>query len=105
MTSEIVMVYPFLFWIGAAFFLLVASTLFGPSRSKTYRQTLADMYIVGKIKQIAKADGLDLNVEFLEFSKVMKNKKVDMEALDKTVERELQEKIAEGKKSIPKTAE
>lgn len=76
-----------------------------PSKSKQYRQDLSNMYVVGKIKQIAKKDGLNLNEEFLEFAKATKNKKIDFEALDVTVERELQEKIADGKKTaVEKTA-
>ena len=71
-----------------------------PSKSKAYRQDLSNMYVAGKIKKIAEDEGLDLNVEFLEFAKITKNKKIDIEALDLTVERELQEKITEGKKEV-----
>ncbi len=83
----------FLFFIG-----LFILDRFGISKSKQYRQSLADMYVVGKIKQIAKNDDIDLMDEFSEFAKVTKNKKIDFEALDATVERELQEKIADRKK-------
>jgi len=90
----------FLFLIMAFIFgMLLLESLVFPSKSKQYRQTLADMYVAGKIKQIADKDGINLNAEFLEFAKVTKNKKIDFEALDSTVERELQEKIAEGNKA------
>ncbi len=85
-------------------FILVA-VLFGleriaPSKSKQYRESLSDMYVAGKIKQIAKKDGLDLNAEFLDFAKVMKDKRINYESLDATVERELQEKLTEDKKGL-----
>lgn len=73
---------------------------FSISKSKFYRQSLADMYVVGKIKQIAKKDGIDLDKEFLAFAKVTKNKKIDFESLDYTIERELQEKLSEDKKKV-----
>ncbi len=68
---------------------------FSIQKSKLYRQDLSNMYVAGKIKQIAKKDGIDLDKEFLEFAKVTKNKKIDYEALDSTIERKLQEKISE----------
>ena len=105
------MVYAIMPWIGLAFLCLVAAAIFGPSKSKLYRQDLSNMYVAGKIKQIAKKEGLDLNVEFAEFAKITKNKKIDYEALDNTVERELQEELSgdkgktKGKKSTAKTTE
>lgn len=95
----------FLTWLMFIFVILfIFDKYLGVSKSKEYRRTLADMYVVGKIKQIAKIDNIDLNAEFLEFAKVTKNKKIDFEALDTTIERELQEKLADkGKASTPKT--
>ena len=99
MTSELIAfypLYPFMAFAGLTFFAVIIYALcFAPSRSKVYRQDLSNMYVIGKIKQIAKKEGIDLNVEFAEFAKVTKNKKIDLEALDMTVERELQEKLAD----------
>jgi hypothetical protein len=64
------------------------------TRSREYRKLLADIYVAGKIKQIAKKDDIDLLVEFQEFAKFMKVKNIDIDELDVTVEKELQEKIA-----------
>ena len=102
MTNELIVmepvIGPVLFFLAVVLLVVFLRDTFRPSKSKEYRQSLADMYVVGKIKQIAKKDGLDLSAEFLDFSKVMKNKKIDYEALDSTIERELQEKITEDKK-------
>lgn len=103
MTSELILVDPIigpiLFLFSLFFIFMLVNSIVGPSKSKAYRQDLSNMYVAGKIRQIAKSDGIDLNEEFLEFARVTKNKKIDMEALDSTIERELQEKIAEDKKA------
>lgn len=80
------------------FVMIFITERFSTSKSKQYRETMSDMYVVGKIRNIAKGDDINLNTEFSEFAKVTKNKKIDFEALDSTIERELQEKIAESKK-------
>lgn len=95
-----IVLYPLFFWLGVAVCILLVYVTFGPSQSKQYRQSLSDMYVAGKIKQIARKEGLDLNEEFLEFAKITKNKRIDMEALDTTVERELQEKMTESSKAM-----
>ncbi len=104
-SSEMLLLYPIMIFIGFSFFALVLSSIFGPSKSKAYRQDLSNMYVAGKIKQIAEKDDIDLDKEFLEFARITKNKKIDMEALDTTVERELQEKLAESRKETAPTEE
>ncbi len=64
------------------------------TKSREYRKLMVDMFVVGKTKQIAEKEGVDLMVELKEFAKVMKQNKIDCEGLDSTIERELQEKIA-----------
>jgi len=96
MESEILSLYPLFFWLGLALFVMVIYRIcFEKSKTRTYRQDLSNMYIVGKIKQIANKEGISLMEEFAEFAKVTKNKKIDFESIDMTVEREMQEKIAE----------
>ena len=105
MSAEIMVLYPFFLFVGVALFVSVIHSLFN-SKSKAYRQDLSNMYVAGKIRQIAEKDNIDLNQEFLEFARITKNKRVDVEALDNTIERELQEKIAgtsdKVSKDIPK---
>lgn len=64
------------------------------TRTRRYRKELVDMYVVGKTKQIAAKEGIDLLKEFKEFTKINKQKNVDYDALDTTIEKELQEKIS-----------
>ena len=99
---NLIILVPILNLIGLGILGLIAYELLGPSKARKYRQDLSDMYVVGKIKQIAKKEGLDLNAEFAEFAKITKNKKIDYEALDSTVERNLQEKLSEKSKAATK---
>ena len=62
-------------------------------RTRKYRKEMVDMYVVGKTKQIAKKEGIDLLQEFKEFTKINKQKNINHDALDLTIEKELQEKI------------
>lgn len=73
--------------------MIVAITLRGTNSTK-YRRMMSDLYIVGKIKQFAKEDNVNLIEEMRDFAKYLKVKKIDEEALDKTIERELQEKVS-----------
>ena len=75
-----------------AMFLYICGKLFTSSRH--YRKLMVDMFVVGKTKQIASKEGLDLLEELREYAKFMKDNRIDDEALDSTIERELQEKIA-----------
>ena len=64
------------------------------TKSREYRKLLADMFVVGKIKQLAAADKIDVLAELSEYAKFMKAKHISCEDLDNTIERELQEKIS-----------
>lgn len=64
-------------------------------KSLSYRKDLANLYVAAKIKQIAKKEGIDLNLELLEFRKALKQEKLKMEDLDTAIEEELKEEISE----------
>ena len=93
MSSEAVILFPLFFFGGLALFAMIMHSLTS-RKSREYRRELADMYVVGKIKKIAKDEDIDLLEELKEFARVTKNKKLDFESIDNTIEREMQEKIA-----------
>ena len=72
--------------------------LFGTTKSKRYRKLLADLYVAGKIKIIAKKDGIALADEMKDFRSAIKKWKMETQPLDDTIESELQEKIEEDSK-------
>jgi len=88
--------------IGLAFFafiilitILVLAFFFTPSRTRRYRQELADLYVAAKIKEIAAKEKLDLAAEFEDFKKWKKNKMMEELSLDRAIEEDLKEKIGE----------
>jgi len=97
-SNEAIIMYPIIVFVGFAFSALVLASIFGPSKSKTYRQDLSNMYVAGKIRQIAEKDEINLSEEFSRFAKMTKHSKIDIQSLDSTIERELQEKIAKSDK-------
>lgn len=64
-------------------------------KSKKYRELITDMYVVGRIKQFAKEDNIDLNQEIIDYAKLVKKMNLSNKSLDKVIENELSEKIAE----------
>ena len=86
-------------YFGVCFFLIVFSfviiNIFSLRKSKRYRQELGDIYVAAKIKEIATNEKLDLNEEFIQFNKWVKNEEIKTKDYDLVVEEELSEKIAE----------
>ena len=94
MTAELVILNTFLAYVFILILIAIISSFFAPSKSKLYRRMLTDMYVVGKIKKFAKEEDVDIKAELSEFAKFTKNKRIDFEALDDSIERELQEKVS-----------
>jgi len=65
-----------------------------PKGSKEYRDLLSDMYVVGMVKKFATEDGIDLLAELKELNKISKKGKIELKTIDRVVEAELKEKIA-----------
>lgn len=76
-------------------FLMICFRCVNGSASKRYRELLSDMYVVGKIKQIATEDKVDLISELKRFESIMKKSKNDLKSIDSVVEMELKENISE----------
>lgn len=61
--------------------------------SEIYRKEIADMYIVAKIKNLAKKEGLDLDKEYCYFEKMLS--KSSSKTIDRKIEEELMDKLNE----------
>lgn len=61
-------------------------------KTREYRKVLTDMYVVGKLKQYAKKEGLNL-VELLKEYRQINNILKEPISIDETIEQELTEKI------------
>ena len=67
------------------------------TKSKYYRQVLADLFVAAKIRQIAKDESIDLVEELESFKRFCKKQRIEEMSLDNTIEAELQDKITETK--------
>lgn len=65
------------------------------SKTRQYRKKLADMYVSGKIRQIATKDKIDINDELRQFILFTKHEKKFMQDLDDSIEMEMRSKIDE----------
>ena len=63
------------------------------TKSQQHRKLLTNLYVSGKIRQLAKKDDIDLNEELKELLRTLKEQRKYNKSLDDTVELELQEKI------------
>jgi len=72
---------------------LVGMIVFTPTRTKRYRREIVDMYVAGKIRQLAKKDSIDLEEEYKVFRCYHKKQRAEIRDVDNTIEVELQDKI------------
>jgi len=72
----------------------VIKKLIDPKGAKEYRDLLSDMYVIGKVKQVAKVDSIDLIGELKAFNKISKKGTLNLKSIDTVVEDELKGKIA-----------
>jgi hypothetical protein len=86
-------------------FIVSICSFFAPRSEKTKkaREMFADLYIVGTIRKLAAADGIDLNNELKELRKFEAIEKASRRTIDRQIEVELNEKInAQNQKAIDK---
>lgn len=87
-------------WISlllGVFFLVAIVTFVGSiiekRKTKIYREDLTNLYVAGKIKQIAGKDSIDLDKELKDFRIFEKKMNCSLKDLDNVVEDEMKEKI------------
>ena len=81
--------------------------LFGgfQSRTRRYRKQLVDLYVVGKVKNLASKDGIDLEEEYSDFRKFYKKSRAENKSLDDTIELEMQDEIVDESSYLPEEPE
>lgn len=84
---------PLFFFLGLIILLAFLKVLVQPRKSVEYRRLLTDMYVSGKVKQIASKEGVNLIDEMKEFTRFIKKTGLNEKAFDNTLEDELQEKM------------
>jgi len=93
-------------FIGYALIIVVVFLMVSliPSKTKKYRREITDMYVAGRIRQLAKKDSIDLEEEYKVFKQYYKKHRIETQALDNTIEETLQNEIIDdtNKKLNPK---
>ena len=80
----------FFIFLGIGIYTLLTGT-----KSQRYKYELEDMYIVGRLKQIAKKDDINLEDELKEFKKSEKRRKLEEKSIISVLKGEIKEKIAD----------
>ena len=95
--AEIIMALTPIFFI----LILVMATcmVFGSRKTKEYRKDLTNLYVAGRIKQIALKDGINISDEYECYKQFIKKKNMERWDLDDTIEEELKERVMEVKKA------
>lgn len=89
------------FWLGIIIIIAVLGLLwiiFAPRRTRSYRRDLTNLYVAGRIRQIAKKDNINIPEEYELFKQFVKKSKMEDWDLDQTIEEELKEKVAQEEK-------
>jgi hypothetical protein len=79
---------------------IILALLFNNSKTKKYRRDVTNLYVAGKIRQIATEDKINISEEYERFKKFIKKRNMEEWDLDTTIEEELKEKIVEKKKEV-----
>jgi len=84
--------------LGLTIFLVLIGlgiyTLFTGTKSQRYRWLMEDMYLIGRIKQFADEDKVDLDKELRLFNVREKKRKLENKSISAVIEEELKDKIA-----------
>ena len=84
------------FLLGIAFGILIGYfCICGMRRTKRYRKDLTNLYVAGRIRQIADKDGINISDEYEVYKQFIKKRKMEDWDLDVTIEEELKDKIME----------
>lgn len=72
---------------------ILALCLFSVRSSKHYRKILKDLFVAGRIRQIAADKGINLSEEYESYKAFKKRRNIRNTSLDDSIEEDLQEEI------------
>ena len=85
----------FIFFSACAVGIIGLTFALIPSKSKSYRKYLSNMYVASRIRQLALEDKLDLDIEGKRFEYYERKISIRDKDLDKTIEADLKERVDE----------
>ena len=89
--------------ISSVMFLLIGIglyTLFTGTKSSRYKHFMTDMWVVGKVKQLAEKDKVDLEKEIKYFITMDKKNRIYEKSIASVIEQEMKEKISDEKLDV-----
>lgn len=84
---------PLFVFVGLGLFALMISYVLKDRKSKDYRKIFVDMFVVGRIKQLAKEHNINLNDELKAYHKFKKTNRNKLLELDDKIEEDTIERI------------
>ncbi len=75
--------------------LILGLFIFNNRRSRNYKKTLCDLFVAGRIRQIAEDKAIDLDQEYNNFKSFVKKRRINSHSLSETIEEDLQHEIGE----------
>ena len=87
------------FILGMIIFIMILG-FSSRTRTRRYRRDLTNLYVAGKIRQIATKDNINIAEEYEVFKKYLKKNRMEDWDLDVSIEEELKEKIGDVKKEV-----
>lgn len=82
----------------AIFIICGIMTIFEKRKTKSYREELSDLYVAGKIRQLAEEAKINLEEEYELFKRWRRLRRSEDRELDRVIEEDLKEKLTEQKK-------
>lgn len=77
--------------LGLIIGLIIGYFVFGRSSgSKKYRNLLTNLFVAGRIRQLAKEKGISISKEYKSFKTFYRKVKIDNQSLDNQIEEEIQ---------------
>ena len=85
----------FMYFAMAIVIVYVVMKTLSTRRTQDYRKELTDMYVAGRIRQLAEQNKVDLDIEYEAFKKWRKLRRRERQDIDEAIESELKEKLEE----------
>lgn len=100
--SDAAYIAPIILSIAGFIFIIIVALVWYiyamPRRTKGYREDLSNLYVAGRIRQIATEDKIDLNNEYDVYKTWVRKTKLENKSLDYSIEEELKEKLEQRNK-------
>ncbi len=94
--EELTLLLPNLMMVGLLIVILaIIAVAVMPRKTKNYRKDISNLYVAGRIRQIASKNGISIADEYDTYKKWVKKLRIEDQSLDNTIEESLQSQITD----------